>query len=248
MRAHGADPGAGGADPGAGGADTAVRRSQRVTPFWILQVAEILSVLALADLSLHVSRGGALSVAGGIFAALALTADGPLGVLRIFSRRLHVKLVAAAGLVAVSPVVSAIRPDIEGIIILEVVAIGIIRLATLVNSDPPPARTKGVRISRRVVDTTARVAPSSSARTRPAASGASGSPGRSFLPTEESVGTAARWAGRATGAAASAASRSTAKHGPNAKAQARRTIRTAGRLVGRARATSRPDAPTSEPG
>jgi hypothetical protein len=242
MRAHGADP-------GAGGADTAVRRSQRVTPFWILQVAEILSVLALADLSLHVSRGGALSVAGGVFAALALTADGPLGVLRIFSRRLHVKLVvAAAGLVAVSPVVSAIRPDIEGIIILEVVAVGIIRLATLVNSDPPPARTKGVRGSRRVVHATARVAPSSSARTRPAASGTSGSPGRSFLPTEESVGTAARWAGRATGAAASAASRSTAKHGPNAKAQARRTIRTAGRLVGRARATSRPDAPTSEPG
>ena len=233
----------------AGGVGTPVRNSQRVTPFWILQVAEILSVLALADLSLHVSRGGVLSVAGGVFAALALTADGPLGVFRIFGRRLHVKLVVVAGaLVAVSPVVSAIRPDIEGIIILELVAIGIIRLATLVNSDPRPARSKGVRGSRRVVDATATVAPSSSARTRPAASPPPGSPGRSFLPTEESVGTAARWAGRATGAAASAASRASAKHGPHAKAQAKRTIRTAGRLVGRARATSRPDAPTSEPG
>ena len=236
----------------AGGVGTPVRNSQRVTPFWILQVAEILSVLALADLSLHVSRGGVLSVAGGVFAALALTADGPLGVFRIFGRRLHVKLVVVAGaLVAVSPVVSAIRPDIEGIIILELVAIGIIRLATLVNSDPRPARSKGVRGSHPVVDATATVAPSSSARTRPAASpppGSPDSPGRSFLPTEETVGTAARWAGRATGAAASAASRSSAKHGPNAKAQAKRTIRTAGRLVGRARATSRPDAPTSEPG
>jgi hypothetical protein len=242
------------AEVGTGGVGAAVTPSSRVTPFWVLQLAEILSVLALADLSLHVSRGGVLSVAGAVFAALALTSDGPLGVIRIFSRRLHVRLVVvAAVVVAVSPVISVIRPDVEGIIILEVVAVGIIRLATLVNSDPSPVRPKGVRRSGRVVDAiaTARVAPpepSSAARSRPEASRPSGSPGRSFRPTEEGVASAARWAGRAAGAAGSAASRTTAKHGPATKAQAKRTIRTAGRLVGRARSASRPDGPTSEPG
>ncbi len=239
MTAHGADH-------RADGVGAQPRHAPRVTPFWILQVAEILSVLALADLSLHVSRGGVLAVAGGVFAALALTADGPLGVVRIFSRRLHVKLlVVAAVLVAASPAVTLFRPDVEGIIILELVAVGIIRLATLVNTDPRPATTRGLRGSGRVVDTSARVAPPPSVRTGP---DTPPPPGRSVLPSEESVGTAARWAGRATGAAASAASRTTAKHGPNAKAQAKRTIRTAGRLVGRARAPSQPDAPTSEPG
>ncbi|MGH9097090.1 MAG: hypothetical protein ACRDWB_06670 [Acidimicrobiales bacterium] len=234
---------------GAGGVGAAVAPSPRVIPFWILQLAEILSVLALADLSLHVSRGGVLAVAGAVFAALALTADGPLGVIRIFGRRLHVGMaVVAAVLVAVSPVIPSIRPDIEGIIILELVAVGIIRLATLVNRDPGPVRPNGIRGSGPVLDATATVAPPTSARPGPDPSPPPGSPGRSFLPTEESVGTAARWAGRAAGAASSAASRTSAKHGPATKAQAKRTIRTAGRLVGRARAESRPDGPTSEPG
>ena len=234
---------------GAGGAGTAVAPSLRVTPFWVLQLAEILSVLALADLSLHVSRGGVLTVAGAIFAALALTADGPLGVIRIFGRKLHVRLVVVVGLlVAVSPAVSLIRPDVEGIIILELVAVGIIRLATLVNTDPRPARPKRVRGSGPVVDASARVEPSPSTGNGPDPSPSRASPGRSFLPTEETVGSAARWAGRAAGAASSAASRTTAKHGPATKAQAKRTIRTAGRWVGRARAASRPEGPTSEPG
>lgn len=237
------------ARPGAAGVGASVAPSSRVTPFWILQLAEILSVLALADLSLHVSRGGVLLVAGAVFAALALTADGPLGLIRIFGRRFHVRLVVVVSvLVAVSPVVPSIRPDVEGIIILELVAVGIIRLATLVNTDPRPARLIGIRGSGRVLDATATVAPSPSARPRPDPSPPPGSPGRSFLPTEETVGSAARWAGRAAGAASSAASRTSAKHGPATKAQAKRTIRTAGRLVGRARSASRPDEPTSGPG
>jgi hypothetical protein len=231
---------------GAKGAVAAAQPSPRITPFWILQVAEILSVLALADLSLHVSRGGVLAVAGAVFAALALTADGPLGIFRIFGRKLHVRLVVAAALlVAVSPVVALFRPDVEGIIILEFVAVGIIRLATLVNTDPRPARTRGLRGSGRVVDATATLAPSSPVPSRPVPSAPSG---RSIRPSEESVGAAARWAGRAAGTAASAASRTSAKHGPATKAQAKRTMRTAGRLVGRARATSRSDGTTSEPG
>ncbi|HWD52582.1 MAG TPA: hypothetical protein VG412_09290 [Acidimicrobiales bacterium] len=232
---------------GARGAGAAVQPSPRITPFWILQVAEILSVLALADLSLHVSRGGVLVVAGAVFAALALTADGPLGIFRIFGRKLHVRLVVvAAVLVAVSPVVAVIRPDVEGIIILEFVAVGIIRLATLVNTDPRPARPRARR-GGPVVDATATatVAPSSPAPSRPDPSAPSG---RSLLPSEESVGAAARWAGRAAGTAASAASRTSAKHAPATKAQAKRTIRTAGRLVGRARATSRSDGTIPEPG
>lgn len=225
-----------------------VRASQRITPFLILQAAEILSVLALADLSLHVDRGGVLAVSGGVFAALALTADGPLGIVRLFGRRLHVLLVVvAAVVVALSPIVSAIRPDIEGILILEVAAVGIIRLATLVNTDPRPAGPRGPRGFRRVVDVSASAPPASappaSPRPDPSPSRSpSPSTRRTLLPGPESVGAAARWAGRATGAATSAASRTTAKHGPAAKAQAKRGIRSAGWLVGRATRSEDPTA------
>ena len=242
MSAHGGNGGGVGVGVGVGVAD---RRSQRVTPFWILQATEILSVVALAYLSLHVSRGGVLVVAGAVFAVLALTADGPLGVIRISSRRLHVILaVVVAVMVAVSPVASTLRPDIEGIIILEVAAIGIIRVATLVNTDPQPVSPKGVRGSGTVINARATVA-RPSAPQRPGRI-SSPSTDRSRFPTEEGVGSAARWAGRAAGAATSAASRSTAKHGPAAKAQVKRTIRSAGRLVGKA--ASRPDGPPSKPG
>jgi hypothetical protein len=252
---------------GAGPVGQTVPRSPRITPFWILQAAEILSLLALADLSLHVDRGGVLAVSGGVFAALALTTDGPLGLIRIAGRKLHVLLVVvAAVLVALSPIVSPLRSDIEGILILEVAAIGIIRLATLVNTDPRPARPRGPRGSRRVVEASATASPSTAspstaspstaspataptapprASTRPERSPSpspSASIRRTLLPSPESVGAAARWAGRATGAATSAASRTTAKHGPTAKAQAKRSIRSAGRLVGRA---TRPEDPTS---
>jgi hypothetical protein len=227
-----------------------VPHSRRITPFWVLQAAEILSVLALADLSLHVDRGGVLAVAGGIFAALALTTDGPLGVVRIFGRKHHVVLVVVvAAVVALSPVVSVIRPDIEGILILEIVAVGIIRLATLVNTDPRPAGLRGLRGSRRVVDATATVpvrpSPASVPPEPEPEPSASPSVGRTLFPSQERVGAAARWAGRATGATTSAASRTTAKHGPTAKAQAKRTIRSAGWLVGRA--TSRPEDPPAPP-
>jgi hypothetical protein len=228
------------------------RPSPRVTSFWILQAAEILSLVALDDLSLHVNRGGVLAVGGAIFAALALTADGPLGIIRIFSRKLHVILVVVtAALIAVSPVVSAVRPDVEGILILEVAAVGIIRLATLVNTEPRPIgsrRARGVRVSGPVVDATATASPSPSPRSAQPQPGTVPPPstGRSRFPSEESVGTAARWAGRAAGAATSAASRTSAKHGPTAKAQAKRTIRSAGWLVGRAR--SRSDEPNPKPG
>ncbi len=238
MSAHGGN----GVGRGVGVAD---RRSQRVAPFWILQATEILSVMTLAYLSLHVSRGGVLAVAGAVFAALALTADGPLGILRISGRKLHVILVSAvAVIVAVSPVVSTIRPDIEGIIILEVAAIGIIRLATLVNTDPRPANPNGVGGSGAVINARARVADPSAPERR--GRNASPSTGRSRPPAEEGVSSAARRAGRAAGAATSAASRSTAKHGPIAKAQVKRTIRSAGRLAGKA--ASRPDGPRSKPG
>ncbi|HEX3461224.1 MAG TPA: hypothetical protein VHT49_09990 [Acidimicrobiales bacterium] len=247
MSARGA-----GGSRGPAGVDPTVPHSRRITPFWVLQAAEILSVVALADLSLHVDRGGVLTVAGGVFAALALTADGPLGIVRIFSRKLHVVVVVVvAVVVALSPAVSAIRPDIEGILILEIAAVGIIRLATLVNTDPRSAGPKGRRGSRPVVDATATVTvrtPPASVPTEPEPS-APPAAGRSLFPREERVGAAARWAGRAAGAATSAASRTTAKHGPTAKAQAKRTIRSAGWLVGRATSGSEdPPVPPSPSG
>lgn len=209
------------------------RHSRRVIPFWILQGTEILSVFGLADLSLHVSRGGLLIGVGVAFLLLALTADGPFGIVRIFRRKVHTMLVMVAAVIAaLLPIAPMLRPDVEGIIILEFVAVGFIRLATLVNTDPRPVRADGSRGSGSIVDAMANMG-RPSAPSRPG--GISNPPeAGSRPPTVTSVGAAARWAGRATGAATVAASRSAAKHGPVAKSQAKRTIRGAGRVAGKA--------------
>jgi len=210
------------------------RRASRVVPFWILQAAELLALVGLADLSLHVANGGVLVAAGVVFAVLALTADGPLGVIRICGRRLHVVLVVvASALTALAPVVPALRPDIEGIIILEVIAVGILRLATLTNTaaagHPSADSSSGLAI-----DATAPVVTESPAYV-------STPTPTSAVPTTSA---AARWAGRAVGAAGAAAVRTSAQHRPAAEAHVKRAIRSAGRATGKALSvtdTDRPD-------
>jgi len=195
------------------------RRSRRIIPFWILQAAGLLALVALADLSLHVGHGGTLVGAGAVYALLAVTADGPLGLLHLCNRRLHVLLVVVVSVVvALSPLVPVLRPDIEGIIILEVIAVGMLRLATLTNTAPP--RPRPVEGGGPVIEVTATPVTATPVTDAPA-------------PAPEPVtttGAAARWAGRTAAAASAAAS----QHRPAAEEQVLRAIRNAGRLTGKA--------------
>jgi hypothetical protein len=169
------------------------------------------------------------------FAALAITAHGPLGILRICRPWLHLTLlIAVAAVVAVAPVLPALRPDIEGIIVIEFGAIGLIRLATLTDmhgSSRSGRPSPSGRYDRTVIDATATPAT--------AAPVPNGGPG-----TDSRTGAAARWAGRAAGVASVSGRRVVAKHGPEAEAQVKRAIRGAGRWTGRL--TSPTDGETGE--
>jgi hypothetical protein len=225
---------------------------RRVVPFWILQLAELLAAVALADLSLHVDRGGLLVAGTGVFALLAITAKGPLGLVRVVPRRLHVYAVCVVAVVlALAPILPQIRPDVSGIIIIEFAAIGLFRLATLTNTVVTVRPPRG----------SARAVPQGGASTRARAPGAgAGAPSakaaasaenphpstgaeasaRSGTDRVSTTETAGRWISRQASAAAQhasiaaeAAALTADKHGPAARAQAGRAVRSAGRLTGR---------------
>ncbi|HEY2564592.1 MAG TPA: hypothetical protein VGI44_12820 [Acidimicrobiales bacterium] len=217
-------------------------------------MAELLAAVALADLSLHVDRGGLLVAGTGVFALLAITAKGPLGLVRVVPRRLHVYAVCVVAVVlALAPILPQIRPDVSGIIIIEFAAIGLFRLATLTNTIVTVRAPRG----------SARAVPQGGASTRaraPVAAPAAGAPSakaaasaenphpstgaeasaRSGTDRVSTTETAGRWISRQASAAAQhasiaaeAAALTADKHGPAARAQAGRAVRSAGRLTGR---------------
>jgi hypothetical protein len=99
---------------------------------------------ALAELSVHIGRSGLLLGAAGAFALLALTARGPLGVARLVGPRLHGVLdIVVALALAAAPLVPALRPDVTGIIVVEVAALAWLRLATLTRYTRAPPRSDG---------------------------------------------------------------------------------------------------------
>ncbi len=203
----------------------------------------------LVDVSVHVSNSGVMVGAAVAFTALAVTAHGPLGIIRVCRPWLHLTLlIALSALVAVSPVVPALRPDIEGIIVLEFAAVGLIRLATLTDMQPSTRsrRTASRRNDPMVIDATAAVAHDPTARSEDSTDRSGlGATGDTTPPS--TPGAAARWAGRAAGVASASGRRALAKHGPEAEAQVKRAIRGAGRLTGKATSTEsgRPGTPTS---
>jgi hypothetical protein len=196
---------------------------RRWIPLWVLQVMELAVALVFVDVSIHVADGGLLVAAAVAFTALAVTVQGPLGIFRLCRPPLHLTLlIAVAAVVAVTPVLPMLRPDIEGIIVVEFGAVGLIRLATLTEM-VPSSRSRLSSARRRdddpVIDATASVTPDGAA------------PGRAAPPS--STGAAARWAGRAAGAASVSGRRAVARHRPEAEAQVKRALRGAGRLTGR---------------
>ncbi len=200
--------------------------------FWALQVLELGVAFLLVTQSVHVGRGGFLIAGGVVFGLLALTADGPLGVVRVVGQRLHVLLVAGAAITfGALAFVPALRPDIEGMLVIAGAVVALVFLA----SRTMTSSGRGGRRSRRtargpVIDATATVVPPEGAR-----------PAESEGDDSDS---ALRRAGRTTGAAATAGKRVVDEHRPQVEAQVKRTLRGAGRLAGK---LAGPKSPPADP-
>ena len=219
------------------------RLSRRWIPFWALQAAEVAVGLVFADISIHVANGGFLVVAGVADAGLAITAKGPLGIFRLCGQRLHVVLaMVVSTVIALAPLVPVLRPDIQGIIVLEFGAVGVFRLATLTRTDGlrGTGRPAGMGADGPVIDTTATatVAGADARRPTPDAGPAAG-PADGTVPTPAPT-PAARRAGQVGGAAVASGRRAAARYGPEAEAQVKSTIRGIGRLAGKVSAKLAP--------
>jgi len=231
------DAGTGGATP-RGPVDAAPR--WRI-PFWAFQVLELGVAFLLVTQSVHVGHGGLLVGAGAVLAVLALTADGPLGITRRCGQRLHVSVVAgvAIGFGALA-FVPALRPDVEGLLVIIGAVVALVFLATRTTVTP---RSAGRRRSRRtgapVIDATATVVPATTpdAGPTPTPSGAAPPPAPESADVPD---TALRKAGRTTGAAAAAGKRAVDEHRPQVEEQVKRSLRGAGRLAGRLAAPKPP--------
>jgi len=217
------------------------RLSRRWIPFWALQAAEVAVGLVFADISIHVANGGFLVVAGVADAGLAITAKGPLGIVRLCGQRLHVVLaMVVSTVIALAPLVPVLRPDIQGIIVLEFGAVGVFRLATLTRTDGlrGTGRPAGMGADGPVINTTATVAGADARRPTPTAGPADG-PADGTVPTPAPT-PAARRAGQVGGAAVASGRRAAARYGPEAEAQVKSTIRGIGRLAGKVSAKLAP--------
>ncbi len=208
-------------------------------PFWVLQLAELLAAVAFADLSLHVDHGQLLVGGTVAFALLAVTAQGPLGLVRVVPRRLHVHIACVVCvLFALAPALPQLRPDASGIIVVEFGAVGLFRLATLTRTDVPvraPKHPDGRAVRGPVPDVPA------------------GDPAGLGPEAASTSEIAARWLGHRTSTAAhqasiaaQAAALTAEKHAPAARAQAGKALRSAGRLTGRIARSS--GAPSPAPG
>ncbi len=204
------------------------RSERRWIPFAVLQAGELGVAVSFAVLSVHVHNPVLLLGSAGLLTLLALTADGPLGVLRICGQRLHVHLVAVtAVLIAFAPVLPALRPDIEGILVTTFGAVGLLRLATLTRLRRPVEGGRRSRASAPVIDTTGTMSPTAStASPNPPAAPAAGLAG----PEAES---ALYRTGRAAAAASAAGRGVVERNRPEVEAHVRRGLRKAGRTVGR---------------
>lgn len=208
-------------------------RSGRWIPFWVLQASELALAVVLADLSIHVPHGQALIAAAAILFVLALTADGPLGILRVVGKRTHVQLAVVVAVVfGVAVWLPTLHADSEEKVVVMVVSIGLIRLATLTRTSGMTGRgrwRKGAG-NGEVIEATATATPVS--------------PPPEPRDEESEAETAFRKAGRTTGAAAAAGKRAVDEHRPQVEDQVKRTLRGAGRLAGRfAGPKSPPDPP-----
>jgi hypothetical protein len=211
-------------------------------PFWGLQGLELVMALALIDVAVHVDHAALLLVAAGALGLLALSARGPLGVVRVVPPRAHVVLcVVVAALVLAALVLCAVgaaglRPGAAGIAVLAFAMLGLVRLATLARTDASPL-PRGVWPAQ-VIDASAVVAEDQDGTQRPLAPPVAAASGPQVMgtgsvpstsPDDSTTDRIARLAGEAVATGQKAARR----HRPTIEAGARRGIRSLGRAVGR---------------
>jgi len=226
-------------------------RGRRWMQFWIVQATEIAVAVVFAYLSVHVAHGAVLVISAVPLLALAVTAQGPLGLFRICGQRLHLWLaMALSAAIALAPIIPALRPDVQGIIVIEFGAVGLFRVATLTRTgDTRRAVSPAGRGSGPVIDaaaTATAVGPGPSfddpAAGGPGAGGSapgsSGSGPSSSGPSSSDA--VARWAGRASSAAVASGKRVAADYRPGAEDQVKRTIRGMGKWAARATARVAP--------
>jgi hypothetical protein len=218
-------------DVGAGAADAGHRPAADVRwqlPFWALQVLELGVAFLLVTQSVHVARGGLLVAGGIVLFVLAVTADGPLGVVRVCGRRLHRVLVMVTAVVlAVGCAIAALRPDVEGLLVIGAAVVALVLLAARTTvTGGRGRRRRGSGGRGEVIDATATVTPS------PDQVNPDPEPDPDPDPDPD-ADSALRRAGRTTGAAAAAGRRAVDDHRPQVEDGVRRTIRGAGRLAGR---------------
>ena len=172
------------------------RITGRRLPFWGLQVTELAIALILVDVSVHIPRAGLLVVAAAALGILALSARGPLGLLRICSQRTHVlACVVVAVLLLVAPILPALRPDTAGIVVVAVAMLALLRLATITSTDPrPPTKATGGAWPGRVIDASATVsAAEDAAEGGPPADGANAAAHRTGRRTHGRCRLRCRW-------------------------------------------------------
>lgn len=195
-------------------------------PLWLLQVLELAVAYLLISQSVHVAKGGVLAASGILLGLLTLSLRAPLGVLRIFSPRLHLVLIRVlAASMAATVVVPASRSDPEGIVIMLFAAVALVMLSTrtsvLIGWGRRPRGGRGGAI-----DATATVT-RTGAPTVPTAS-------------EDDADSAIRRAGRSTGVVAAAGKRAVDQRRPLVEDQVKKGLRGAGRLAGRLAGTKNP--------
>jgi hypothetical protein len=201
-------------------------------PFWAFQVLELGVAFLLVTQSIHVGRGGLLVGAGVVLALLALSADGPLGVVRLCGQRLHLVLVVSVAItMGALALVPALRPDAEGLLVIGGAVVALVFLATR-TTVARGSRGRGRRTTRGgpVIDTTATVV-------------TTGDPVPDMdAPGPDQPDSALRRAGRTTGVAAAAGKRAVDGHRPQVEDSVKRTLRGAGRLAGKLTGPKEPPA------
>lgn len=207
-------------------------------PFWGLQAAELLIALALVDVAVHLDHAWLLLFAAGALGLLALSARGPLGIVRVCPPRAHAVLcvVVAAlvltALVLTALVVPALRPGAAGIAVLALAMLGLVRLATLTRTDGSPL-PRGVWPAQ-VIDASATVARDEDSAQSPLTPPVpvAGPPVQGVGSASPDGSTTDRLA-RLAGEAVASGQKTARRHRPAIEAGARRGIRSLGRAVGR---------------
>jgi hypothetical protein len=191
--------------------------ARRIVPFWVAPLVEIALAFVLVQTWVHVSHGDVLLAVAVVLLLLAVTVRGPVGIAPFVPPRLHLVLVALLAVLAgLAPVLPRFRPDVEGIVVLEVLAVGLLWLAMFTRPKPKRVKVRKAETTtgEDVID--ARVIDEGTAQPAPTV-------------TEN----AARRLGRTAGVVGATGREAVHQHGPAVEDVLKRGLRRAGKTAGK---------------